>query len=86
MEYGLMYHPQQLQQCSSPFIIEFMNWYFMWFFRACVELCLFVGIHAQEAVQTVCTHYLQNTQDFGWPGITVFWMTGAIQLPSLFSK
>ena len=26
---GLMYHPQQLQQCSSHFIIEFENWCFM---------------------------------------------------------
>ena len=34
---GLMYYPQQLQQCSCSFIIEFMNWYFMWFLRACVE-------------------------------------------------
>ena len=27
---GLMYYPQQLQQCSCSFIIEFMNWYFMY--------------------------------------------------------
>ena len=37
-----------------------------------------LGVHAQEAVQTVRPHNLQNTQDFGWTGITVFLTTGGM--------
>ena len=73
-----MYHPQQLQQCSSPLSLNSLtgiafgssglvsNHCTPW------KGCLFVGKYAHEAVQTVRPPYLQNTQDFGWAGITFF--------------
>ena len=70
----LMYH-----SLTHSHNIEFMIWHFVWFFRACAEPLIMIGIHAQEAVQTVRPYYLQNTQHFGWAGIT------AIPLRSLFS-
>ena len=62
-----------------------MIWHFVWFFRACAEPLIMIGwpllgIHPQEAVQTVRPYYLQNTQHFGWAGIT------AIPLRSIFSS
>ena len=39
-----------------------------------------LGVHAPEAVQTVRPHNLQNTQDFGWTGVTVFLTTGGMLL------
>ena len=66
---GLMYYPQQLQQCSCSFIIEFMNWYFMWFLRACVDplhtLMWAPSWCTWGSVQTVRPHYLQNTHTLG---------------------
>ena len=74
---GLMYHLQQLQQCSSPFIIEFMNWYFMCFLRARVEplhTLMLVGFFLPSilvytvhwgSVETVRPHYLLNTPNLG---------------------
>ena len=70
-----MYYPQQLQQCSlfmfiyHWFIIEFLNWYFMWFLRACVDpLHTLMWAHSWctwGSVQTVRPHYLQNTHTLG---------------------
>ena len=64
-----MYYPQQLQQCSCSFIIEFMNWYFMWFLRACVDplhtLMWAPSWCTWGSVQSVRPHYLQNTHTLG---------------------